>query len=273
MRWMMTAAIAVAMLGSAGAEARRGVVTDIGIENFPSSGWFTPRTPDELDLTGDGVVAFNLGFAVNFGQGLVSEVFISENGLVYLGGAEPSGGFTNGSLASLGRPVVSPGYGDLFSVAGDNDGFPGFGEILFETGIADEEVGPIILDGFPTIGYDFDQAVEAVRVTWLFTGLGADDGPSVSGQALFYNRGGGDFDLELLSDNNDGTIAGFALGAFGFESAAPFNASTPGLWRFRDGRLVGGGGGVPVPAPATLALFGLGAAAALGARRRGARAA
>jgi len=278
----LAAASACILLAVAGSPAHaRNVAIDLGDGNYFQTGmvWQTPTRHDLTDGDCGGCAAVNLPFAVNFGAGAVSQIFVYENGFITLGAASGDGALLGAtSLSDLGSNVISPGYADVLS-SYDPSGF-GYipGEIT--TAVGGANFGPP--DSVSDPG-TWDPANLSIApnslfdVTWFLT-------PTSGGASVWYQiqfvdasaydatAAAGDFDLWLNYANAppNGLLAGFTLGAnqASVDTTPIVGASNDITFKFRSGRLVTGEVAAPAPEPGVWALLLAGFAAVGGALRR-----
>ena len=199
--------------------------------------------------------AIPLGFAIDFGSGPVSNVYVNENGIVSFGAAITAPSFN--SLAGNGQPVIAPFLADLTSVTFTGTVFEmsgqNFGQIMYQRGSASALPGP---DG------NFAQSDEVPAFAVLWYGLKDSTGNPVFAQLIVYSHAAsaaGDFDIRFrygLADTdqyNAGTgvtgIAGLSLGANSLTISGSLSATSDYFYSFRGGKLVGA---TPPPPPLTL---------------------
>jgi PEP-CTERM motif len=215
-----------------------------------------------VDFSSTTVASGNAGFDLNIGSGINSVYCVNEDGVVW---------FTT-SGASCGSDPVGP----IFSVLGANwltdptAQAPAPGAMSVSVGRVDREA---TVDGSGNLIWDPTEAVTTLRFLWNHVLLDGGDGfTEYSFEALFYDVGGGNFDVEFLyGDSGDPPYtfgdqfianAGVTL----FQGAAPYSGTTDFLFHFVDGVLSRDGGEppppppteVPEPATAWLVLAGLG---------------
>jgi hypothetical protein len=247
-----------------------------GTSIFPS--------PDEFGLRGDlfsnvgvdlafgttGFAQVDLGFAVNFGFGNVSTLYVGQNGLVTFA-APTSAILPTTSLSGVGGNVIAPFFAPLTPGAGSGDGRLGIGDVIVQTGFADPYA-----DGG---AYRREDALQAVRISW--NGLANAAGAPVYSQLLLTaNQGEGlstfEFRYGTVDDPGEagaGSVAGFVLGNTSLEFNGPYEEGIPTFFEFSEGAFVGQGatmtGSVPEPATWAQLILGFGMIGfALRTRRR-----
>ena len=285
-KWAFLGLLAiVATAFSIDAYAARIVRIDVGTANLDGNGqaW---NAINAYDVSSDGnSAAIPIGFGVDFGTGLLTSLFINENGFVSFGTTPVEFDSTTTDLTTLGGNVIAPYYADLTSgnVEGelttffDNDG-NAIQSVSSSTGEIDPNAdGDIDTPAGPTL--------PAFRVTWFDVGIpgytagfpNADRGTIQL--VLFDTDGaaGGNFDIEfnydLFADSSGNPppnplAAGYVLGenVLNPQYAGPFTpdfASGPALYHFCGG-LQSATACTPttpptnVSEPGTLALMGSG---------------
>lgn len=264
------------------AQARR-VAVDLGDSNFSFFGtqW---DDPVKADVRNDGCFGGAtctpeaLPFAINYGNGLKTGVYIYENGFVTLGAAVDPAKLDYANLDAFGTDVIAPAFGDIVSDAPTAErGYPfDNGEVTHTTGDADF-----------TAPYDVnDIAFHSIyNVTWNAVRAGVDGPDSfkryqfqiqfLDATAFDPAAVAGDFDLSLNFGTTlpQGVLSGFKLGAYTVAidpQTVTGSQSQDFVYSFRGGRLVGA---APpgVPEPATWALMIGGFALAGSAARRSRR--
>lgn len=233
---------------SGSAEARRRI-SDGGPVTYLTSGngWLYNevdlRNNTQCDRAG-GPCAIPIGFPINFGQGPVTELFISENGIVTFGAPLPDGHDARLPLASMRAPYIAALYADMLSTYHVEDGL---GEITWGPGRIDPKEDPGLSDDTSPLGWF--QGERAFKVDWTGTARAANPADNdCFAQIVIYDRGGGDFDLQLNYGITepaiiqlDGAEVGFRLGANAYRfHGTEIDNSRDMIFRFRNGVLVGG---------------------------------
>ena len=279
---------AVSMILISGtAEARR-VAIDLGDSNFDFFGtqW---DDPVKADVRNDGCFggavcsAEALPFAINYGAGTKTSLYVYENGFVTFDSAVDPARLNYGSLAGFGTDVIAPGYGDLISDEPTPErGYP----------FDNAEVSHTVGDADFTAPYDqADIAYDSIfNVTWNHL-RAAVDGPDsfttyqfqiqfLDATAFDPSAVAGDFDLSLNFGTTmpTGVLTGFKLGDYTITidpSTITGQQTQDFVYSFRGGRLLGAPApGVPEPATWAMMIagFGLAGAAARSRSRVAARA-
>jgi hypothetical protein len=222
----------LAMTAQAGA---RGVRIDFEDSNFDFTGqaWDTLQF---VDVENDGnSVEIDLGFSIDFGDGLVDSLFINENGYVSFDAPIVFDGGI-GALSELNGDVVAPYYANLQSTTPTDPSIDNFfdaeGSVSYSTGRLDTQA-PF---------EDQTTAPRALRITW-YNVLDSNADP-VLFQALFLEGpAAGDFDLELNfgsgTDLPAPSLSGFVLGANSAVLNSGFASEFDYTYRFRGGVLDG----------------------------------
>jgi hypothetical protein len=266
------AAVASTFLVAGPADARR-VAIDLGDFNFEFFGeqW---DNPVKFDVRGDSCfgggacVAQNMPFAIDYGTGLVSSIFIYENGFVTFGSAVDPTRLDYGSLSGFGTDVIAPGYGDLISDQPDpSPSYPfDSGEVSYTVGDAD----------FTGPAYDVNEIAfnSIFNVTWnnLLAGV---DGPDSFKRYQFQiqfldatkfdpNAVTGDFDLSFNFGTTlpSGVISGFRLGELELTidpKSVLGRQNQDFVYSFRSGQLVAStNGAIPEPQTWLMMVVGVG---------------
>lgn len=265
----------LSMMAMPGAAEARRVAVDLGDFNFDFFGtqW---DDPVKADVRNDGCfggavcAAQALPFAINYGSGTKTSLYVYENGFVTFGSAVDGTRLDYANLGAFGTDVIAPGYGDFFSNEPNPDRGYFDGEVSHTVGDAD------------FVGPPYDQADivyhSIFNVTW--NNLSDASGFTHQFQIQFLDATGfdptavaGDFDLSLNFGTQMpvGVLSGFKLGNYTI-SIDP--ASIEGrqdqdfVYSFRGGRLLGAPvEGVPEPASWAMMILGF-ALAGAAARRR-----
>ena len=154
----------------------------------------------ELDLTNNarcdrngGGCEIPIGFTIDFGEGPVDRLFISENGIVTFGAPLPEGDDGTRNPGQLGRSYIAPLYTDMISVADAEDDL---GEIWQSQGRIDADEDPDLSND--TSPKSWAQGAKAFKVDWNgVTRPGAPAGVRCFIQIAIYDLPGNDFDLEF----------------------------------------------------------------------------
>jgi PEP-CTERM motif len=201
-----------------------------------------------VDVTGGGVATGNTGFGLHVGSEANSVYCANEDGVIW---------FTTVPGACGSSPV-----GPIFSVLGADWATdptaqaPAPGAFSVSVGRVDREA---TVDGDGNLIWDPLEAVTTLRFLWNHVLLEGGDGfTEYSFEALFYDVGGGDFDVEFLyGDSGDSPYtfgdqfianAGVTL----FQGAAPYSDTPNFLFHFIDGVFSRDGGEPPPPPPTSV---------------------
>jgi hypothetical protein len=230
-----------------------------------------------VDFSSTTVASGNVGFDLHLGSGadsVVDSVYCAnEDGVIW---------FTTAGASCGDSPV-----GQIFSVLGadwvtdPSADAPAPGAMSVTPGFVDRQAD---VDSSGNLIWNPADAVPALRFLWNHVLLAGDASlTEYSFEALFYDAGGGNFDVEFLYGDSGDAPYTFGeqfisnAGANLFEGSAPYSGATSFLFHFVDGVLSRDGGEPPpppptsVPEPSTWSLLLAGALAlALGslARRR-----
>ncbi len=198
------------------------------------------RSNAQCDAAG-GPCAIPIGFEIDFGEGPVDHLYISENGVATFGAPLPIGDSASRPLASIRQPVIAPFYTDMIST---HDVADGLGEISWGPGRIDPDEDPDLANDTSPRGW-FD-GERAFKVDWTGTTRpGAPAGRRCFVQIAIYDRGGGDFDLEFNYGLTEPTVMPLNGAEVGFRLASNFyrfngasiDNSNDLVFRFRNGVL------------------------------------
>lgn len=257
--------VGVLAASAAGSAAARGILIDFNDFDpslFQITGQAWPNSSDDgVDVRNDGTASGTLPFGLLIGSTTFTAYCLSENGEI--------------SFAATGDACAAASSDSaVFSVLGADwvSSFDGFatndGDVSVSLNGLVDRVAP----------FDAGEAQNTVRFLWNGVTLAGGSGDPYYFQALIYDLGGGDFDLQFnYGFGADSYAVGFqritAGGTTLFSGTSPFSSATDYDFSFRAGEL--GGSVTPppttVPEPGALTLLVAGAGLLWGARSRSAR--